>query len=461
MPAAGGGGKRKREDDKSVVELKAAAAASAAADPAQKGGARRHYKITAKSVHLPGNTHVAFRLNTPSSGAGMPRTRNDGRYRATPLGLSARPLRDKVHYSIEVALRFKEPDGRLPLYLVDVFGPGSTTTTIAKKFVDLKDRVAKQVPYIKNLPFLELVEAEPKEEETHRFRLTLPPFTGFTCDDPLFWTVLRFGDGDGEIQELAKMGSSEKRYGVCNRTGDFMTVESDNIRDVEDAGTLYWGKSQLAARPVANKRTWFTTEFISDWLPQTLTEEKTLDREEAFKALESLLQNGLALLNLDPDILVAVKHTDDGIVYKSVKFPVTAGIRHAVVTVRFGSALRDFFLLDDNNTNGLMAFATSDERTFTLTKKDPPPEDPLRDKYPVHLVAQGQSDAHHFVAGLGWVTLLGLLCKPNKFLGRPEWVEVSAGQTELRLLLVDRWCNPLTVPTTTEFILYLELVDLF
>jgi hypothetical protein len=405
---------------------------------------RPHFKLTVKTVVRPGATIASFRL-VPPSAAGMPLSRRDGRYRATPLGLSARPVRESVHYSMEMSLKFREGEHRVTSELQNVFHADTDFDKIARKFVDFRGRLAKAYPYLKAVPSLAVQKTDAATGK-FTFGLTLPPHTGFFTDDPHFWTVLRFNPAS-----VKPHGAT--RYGITNHGSVGITYPTKEFTVNEFPDALYTVTNNDVAAPF---QLGVTVEFFTDWLPQTLAEEKKLDRATAAEAFLQLMRNGLNLLNLDPRALVVDTASPDRMVLATPGYP-GAGVKSAELHLRMHAPLREFFVLD----YATIVFSFHEPRRLPLLRREPQAEDPLKDRYPVHLIALGQTGAHHHVDGQGWVSLLGLLSAPNKFAGRPESVEVSAEQTELRLRMVDRWCNPLIPTAPTEFVLYLELVDLF
>lgn len=398
---------------------------------------------------------MTFSLRTPSCGSGLPVDREGrGTYRATPLGLSARPLNALVHYSLEVSLDFRNDEDRVVSSILQkVFDDDTDLAKLAKKFIDFRGKVAERFPYFSDLPHLRTRTGSNREHVV--FELWLPPFTGFFVGDGVFWKVLRFPPDLIEHTGYDRYGLGG-RFGVSNRTSTGLLLTSGELQQYESPATLYVGESDDGQAADSNLLR-VEVEVFTDWLPQTLAEERKLDLATAGVALARLLSSGLLLLNLNPAKVIEVDVTEPGKVQlKSAHFTGNKG--HPVVLgVRLSTTLQDYFVLPERT----LLFPSNDPRTVALTQRVPPPENPLEKLYPVHLMTARGTAAHHFVHGQGWVGLLGLLSDPTKFLGRPEWVEISAGQTELRLLLVDRWCRPVASAVPTEFILHLELVDLF
>lgn len=471
MPAAGSSKRRPRRTSSSRKRGGSGAAAAASLSkgdsdlegPRPRSPARRHklsdhrhYKVTARSIQHPGEDAVCFRLTTPAA-AGLPVDRG-GRavYRATPLGLSARPAQAKVHYSVEVLLAFQnDAERRVDSNLQNVFGEDSTLAKITKKFVDFRAKVAKLFPFFNLLPHIRASNTWPQSPGYLVFQLTLPPNTSFFVDDRHFWSSLRFPSNLVEHHHYGGVGGRKDRHGITNRSDRTLVVTTEPIHENEDPETLYWAENE--AEPPESTQLRVEVEFLGGWHPQTLSEEEKLDQDSAATALDRLLRSGLALLLLDPDQVVEVDAdtTPGTAVLHSKNFG--QGGRLVQVSVRLSQVLADFFELSDRT----LVFPSTDPRVYPLTQRTPPSDDVLEGLYPVHLVALGQPGAHHFVHGRGWVSLLGLLTSPVHFAGRTEWMELASGETELRLQLVDRWCKPVVSTCVTEFVLYLELVDLF
>jgi hypothetical protein len=160
------------------------------------------------------------------------------------------------------------------------------------------------------------------------------------------------------------------------------------------------------------------------------------------------------VLNLDPANVVQIEYKDGKVVLKSNKFGGASG-QLVVASIRLSPSLLEFLVLEGDT----LVFPSNDARVITLDHREPPDQNPLADRYPFHLVATGQSGAHHFVHGYGWVKVVGLLTGPTKFTGKNDWIELRTGQNELPMLLLDRWCQPVLSAVPTEFMIYLELVD--
>jgi hypothetical protein len=445
------------------VATEVAASTAILPPPPTKGGASRHYKLTTRTVSPAGATEITFDLRTPASGGGMPRTAlGDGRYRATPLGLSARTkARAKVHYSLEVHFKFRNPlDRRLSSSLQDVFGEGTDMKKLQKKFTDFKTKVTAAYPYFIQVPTISVNETA-KDSGLSQFRVELPPHTGLFCDDPVFWQMTKIKLDDLVRYEAVVPGGPGIRTGFFNRS-----VKTDVLVSAEYFGSnsrppVMWMEVTGEDDPPPDRSiTTFTVEFRpSEWLPQTLHEERTYDRKTAVEALTVLVTNGLGLLQLYPNTLaVVVDPKDGGLSLQSQKY-LTDTLRQADLILRFSAPFKDFYMFD--TLEATVTFPMNDDKIAPMYKKEPFSYDPLKDLYPLHLVTRGQAATHHHVAGLGWVSLLGLMTGANKFAGRPEWVEVSGEQSQLCLRLVDRWCRPVVLSTPVEFVLYLELVDLF
>jgi len=420
----------------------------------------RHYKYTARAIQRPGEDTVAFRLTTPAGGAGLPLV---GGYKATLLGLSARPARGKAHYSLDLGLSFLEQkDAVVGGFMMDVFTDDDAKKMSVPKMVvkcqDFKAKVDAAWPYFPQVPHL--VGKPTRDGNGHVFELFLPPFTGFYTADPHFWTVFRFPD-EHVHPTFGASGGLGARYGVTNRSDRNFTVRAKSLLDTEDLNLLYLSASDDV--PPRNSQLHLEVEYFSSWIPQTLTEEQPLNAQTAAAALSRLIDVGLYALNLrgnmERALVVDVESTPGSVLLRSDRFegPASKQARVMVIHVRLSEVLKNFFATKEAG----YAFASNAPRVVALPVRNPPAEDVLAGHYPLHLVAVSQPGAHHFVHGRGWVSLLGLLSDTNKCIGRQEWVELLAGQTELRLALVDRWCKPLVVTEVVEFVIYLEMVDFF
>lgn len=409
------------------------------------------FKTTVRAVQKHGEEHVVFHLQTPSA-AGLPAGRDGrGTYWATPLGISARPLRSEeaVHYSLEVTLSFRPGHQRLHSDLQQPFSEKVTWVQIGEKFDRFRDKVREQYPYFTQHPHLRMRAAP---ENKCYYELVLPPYTGLFTDDEHFWTALRFKTAPVEHHRYGASDASG-RHGVANKSPGEMIHPTEEITLTERPDILYRGKSGGA--PPARKKLRLEVEFYVDWLPQTLAAKKKLDSGTAAKAFAHLLRAGLAVLSLDPDGVVEVDgDSQPGSLVVTSKRYGAAPAQLAVVSVRLSPSIRDFFVLGEDVLN----FPSNDPQVYVLGGREAAADDPLAGRYPLHLVAEGRERAHHFVHGRGWTTVLGLLSTPSKFAGANDWVELRQGTNELRLLLLDRWCKPVVSYAPTEFVLYLELV---
>jgi hypothetical protein len=391
--------------------------------PPTKGGASRHYKLTTRTVAPAGATEITFDLRTPASGGGMPRTAlGDGRYRATPLGLSARTkARAKVHYSLEVHFKFRNPlDRRISSAIQDVFGEATDRVKLQKKFTDFKKKVTTAYPYFLEVPNISVSETS-KDSGLVQFRVELPPYTGLFCNDPVFWQVTKIDLTDLVTYEAVMPGGPGQRTGFFNRVAVGTAVlTSKEYIGINAWPPVLWMEATGENDPPPDKTiTTFTVEFRpSEWLPQTVTEEMTYDRKTAIDALTVLVMNGLGLLQLDPDTLAVVVDPDDGgLSLQSKKF-VSDTLRQADLILRFSAPFKDYYMFD--TLEATVIFPMNDDKIAPMYRKEPPSFDPLKDLYPLHLITRGQSATHHHVAGLGWVSLLGLMTASNKFAGRPK-----------------------------------------
>ena len=411
-------------------------------------GRHRHYKYTARAVQRPGDQLITFHLATPQA-SGLPTARDgSGVYRAVPLGLSARPVKGATgHYSLEVSIAFKTDHHQLASDVHQPFVDDATFKQIKDKFDSFRKRVSEHYPYFTTVPHIRQTKIVGGQLN---YELILPPYTGFFTDDPLFWEALRFPSELVEHHSYATAGGA--RTGIKNKTPEVFVVNADYFQDTEEPAFSY--KVLNKRLPPEKKRLRLQVEFFVDWLPQTLSEAKPLNKETAGEALSKLLYAGLLVLNLDPESVLALEASAGRILIKSKKFGGVTG-QLMNVSIRLSASLTDFFVLDD----ATLVLPSNDPRNISLRYREPAAEDPLAGLYPVHLVASGQSGAHHFVHGLGWVKVVGLLAGPTKFAGKNDWIELRTGQNELHMQLLDRWCKPVLSAVPTEFMIYLELVE--
>lgn len=440
---------RKRSHRQSTV-LPVSGTAPDGDDPQTSAPIRRsHYKFTTKASQRPGDETAIFPMTTPT-GAGVSTSKT---FWATPLGLSARTSVDKVHYSLEMTLAFKDGGQAATMEFQNMFAADSDLTGVTKKFSNFRLKLRARYPNMVALPQVKKVDEPPY---SIAYQMELPPYTCFFTDNPHLWAALRFNKEDVTAVQFGPASDARQKYGFINRTHQTAVFSGRGLQDPYDT-PIDMFRSAVGGENVAPPaKVRVEVEFFTDWLPQTLAEEKPLDRDTAAQALVRLLKTGLLLLNLDSKTIEVDAQTPGRVVLKSKQQTLDKAVR-VDLSIRLSSPLKDFFLID----NPLITFPGTDARTVALVQREPTAQDPLAGRYPIHLVALGQSEAHHHLNGYGWVSMLGLLSAPNKFIGKAEWVQLRPGQSEIRLMLIDRWCQPVTANAPIELVLYLELVDLF
>lgn len=414
----------------------------------------RHYKYTARAFQRADEDTVAFRLTTPAGGAGLPLA--GAGYKATLLGISSRPALGRVHYHLELSLSFlHDRDSLVYSYWKNLFFDDMTWEKVAKKFKDFHDKVRADWAYFREVPHIR--SKRTADGRGHIFELTLPPQTGFYVENKFFWSAFRFRlDHVGPSwSEKPGMGP---RHGITNYSSRFQHAFSRPLLDSESPAFLY-GMSADTAKTITDT-TKIEVEFFPERLPLTLTEEKEMLPQTAAEAVARLVDAGMTSLGMS-DVREALEvdaaSTPGSILLRNDHFTEVKGARTLIFKLKLSETLASLFDVKETS----FTFATNDHHVVALPLQTPTSRDVLATHYPLHLVAVGQPGAHHFVHGLGWVTLFGLLSETGKILGRPEWVELLPGQTELRLSLVDRWCNRVIPASVTEHVLYLEIVDLF
>jgi hypothetical protein len=409
-------------------------------------------------MQRPGEEEVVFELTTPTD-AGLPANINStNSYKATVLALSARPaVFDPVHYSVEMSISFPGQQQVHTAYFLNPFTHDKrypndvawapTVTKLNTKFRDLKTNMLAKYPYFNTVPSVVAVKQTAKVQI---FQMELPPQSGFYSTDEFMWQALRFPADLLEEEEIVRKGVTMKRYGFSNRTRETMVISSKFVLIATDAPDVMY---ELVTETPATERVFMEVEFFLDSVPQTLAEKKTLDGATASAALVRLITSGLLLLNLKPVKLAVDVTTPGRIVLQSLRQE--AAEARMNITVRLPQPLKDYFLLESGN----LTFLGTDARTVTLMHKEPTQQDPLANRYPLHLIAPGRAESHHYIDNFGYVTLLGILSGPSKFIGATEWVELrGSGTNQLRLLLVDRWCRVVSNQTLTEFYITLECV---
>jgi hypothetical protein len=424
---------------------------------------RPYYKITCNALQRPGEEVLQFRLATPAA-AGVPVDKEGrGTFKATALGLSARAgVADSVHYSLEMSLVFPaenrqqqktsmEFQNMFNTYLGPEKKPAEPTVTkITKKFVDFKVKLKEKYPYLHTVPHV-----RPLKDPPHNiiYQMELPPRSSLFCNNPFVWQALRFPEDLLEEKTVVLSTGAKKYYGYVNTTLN-RTVTSSRPLLEDEFPTAMWtmassGGGTAVVAPVAVV---MEAEISTDWLLQTLAEKKKLDRSTSGEALVRLIRTGLLQLNMEARTLTVDVTTPGRIVLQSRKQEGVNEIR-VDLTVRLSTPLKDYFLLDSPT----LLFPGNDAKTITLMHREAVLPDPLAGRYPLHLVAPGRSEARHYLEGEGWVTLLGIMAGPHKFIGATEWVELGERQRELRLILVDRWCQRVGATSLTEYFLNLEL----
>ena len=429
---------------------------------------RRHHKYTARALQRPGEDSVTFRLTTPEDEAGV-RPQAGGGFRATVLGLSARPAPGKAHFSVEMSLAFTGgvAESRVTSYFVDTFALETDLEKLVAKFRTFRLKVAKEWPYFATLPHISPVSLG-AARPGYRLELNLPAYSGFYVSDPLFWQVLRFPpEGVAHFRDVDG-ASTGGRYGVTNKTARTLVYTSGDLLFNEVFSILYFAAN--GGQTPATDRIYVDVEYHSQWLTQTLSEEKELEPAVAAQSLARLVGAGKRTLNLKlaaaNNVLTADVTTTPGkVLLRSTNF--LNGGRGLKLTVRLSETLGGLLGLEKAGVSGrTFSFDAHDPHTVPLTLSRVAEKDLLAGQYPIHLVAPGQPGAVHFVHGRGWVPLLGLLADPREnrgrgVVGRVEWVDLLPGQTELQLVLLDRWGKSLVAHSVNEFVIYLELVDFF
>ena len=418
----------------------------------QPGHQKRHYKITCNALQRPDEVELVFPLSTPTA-SGVPMdTAGRGTYRATVLGLAARPaVFEPVHYSLEMAINFPGQEQKYASYFLEMFH--ETKATVRKmnqKFVDVRARLKEKYPFFNAVPQVTVV---PQPPNSQIFQLVLPPNSGFFCHDALMWSALRFPTETLLQQPIVARTGATFRYGYANYTRNTLVISSAPVLLVADYPSVMYA---LVTTETPPKNIGIEVEFFLDAVPQTLLEKKKLDSATAGEALVRLVATGLLLLNMQAEKLVVDAKTPGRIVLLSTAQP--AEEARVDLTLRLTAPLKDYFLLD----SATLTFPGNVDRAVTLMHREPAQQDVLAGRYPLHLLAPGRADSHHFVHGHGWVSLLGILASANKILGVTEWIELKAGDIQLRLILVDRWCQVVTTNYLIDYVLNLELVnDLF
>ena len=419
----------------------------------QLGHQKRHFKITCNALLRPDETELVFPLSTPAASGVPVDPGGRGTYKATVLGLAGRPaVFEPVHYSLEMAINFPGQEQKYSSYFLDMFHESKTTVRkMNQKFIDVRQRVKEKYPFFNAVPH---VLAVPEPPNSQIYQMLLPPNSGFFCNDAHMWAALRF-PAKTLLQQtvLTRGGGTAYRYGYANYSRNTLIISSAQILVVTDYPSVMYA---LVTTETPTKNIGIEVEFFLDSVPQTLAEKKTLDSVTAGEALRRLVATGLLLLNMEPMKLVVNVDTPGRIVLISTAQPVAEA--RVDLTLRLTTPLKDYFLLDSPT----LTFPGNVERAVTLMHREPAQQDVLAGRYPLHLLAPGRADSHHFVHTFGWVSLLGVLAGPNKIIGAPEWLELKDGDIELRLILVDRWCRLVTINFLSDFYLNLELVaDLF
>lgn len=422
-------------------------------DNGEERGKCQRYKMTCKTVQRPGEKELDFQLTTPSEAGVSSGQYKRGSFKATVIGLSARPaVFDPVHYSLEMSITFQGNKQVYSSSLIDMFHTDtSSVEKINRKFADFLVRTKKQFPLFTTVPQVRPVASPPTSQ---MFQVVLPPYTGLYSASEHLWAALRFPPElimEEEVED--KNGGTKKRYGFANHSGDMMVISSRLVLVATDYPSVMYA---LVTKTKPTTVTQVEVEFFLASVPQTLAEKKTLDAATAGQALVRLVRSGLLRLNLPEDLLTVDLTTPGRIVLSSqVQDENVAGAR-VDLGLKITQPLKEYFSLD----NTTLTFPSNVARVITLMHKEPALQDVLAGRYPLHLIAPSRPGSHHFVTNFGWVTLLGILSGPSKFLGGPEWVELRDGQTQLQLVLVDRWCQHVVPSSMTEYFLNLELVAL-
>ena len=320
---------------------------------------------------------------------------------------------------------------------------------VRRHLKEFTDRTSDHFHHLRRVPHVRYEELDDTEGQ---FVASLPPYTSMYTDSVGFWDTLGF------------QGSAESGYSVLDK----------KMRDV--AGVVWGFENQGRATMVeyisrkmasgtepmdilyenyagnlAVNRPKLEVRVMEDVLPIALSKKRALSRHQVVEGLSLIIDEGLALLNLDENFISVVASGR----YLLVKSKELGDDPKMKVVIEVSPKLADFLQMEGPS----MEFPLHDSKSYQLEPKDDSGYDPLEDFYPVYLIPEGSGSGNDYVEGRGFTTVLSTMRGPGDFVGSGS---VFYGEVdELRLTFLDRSFKPIVTRETLKVFLGLELRPLF
>jgi len=425
-----------------------------------------------KAVAKAGSDDIVFdKIRLPTSGPLPSRADHPG-FVTKISSLTAVPAADgggNVTYAAEMSVSYRQPsDALYQSALTKPFDVGQTHTQLAETLDAFRQRVVNHFPDLRAVPLLEMRD----RGDQVLWSAVLPPFTTVTTDSPHLFNLMGFDDAvelstaaDREVSALVNyspqtmilkarpqlMGDTlDARYRTVVEDATPLPPELEGVLLLEEEEEEEAVLQPQAVIPLPD-RVYLTVHVLTDWLPQTLSTKKTLTVREAAQSLALIVSNGLALLNLKPEVL---KVTQD-----------QGGVRivnHHLATSR----LTVHLLFPDRVALFLgqqtLSFPLNDKRSVLLKPDEHRATDPLLPLLPLMLVSadggSGGRGGDSYVQGVGWCNVVALMTGVNKFRGQGSLVLRGDAQ-HLRLILLDKTLRRVTFQEDTRFYLTLKLLQ--